>query len=410
MILTTCADRERLNPLDPRNPNTGGRPSALNVISIQDTVILNWDLVNLNDLSGYKLQRRTELENDFTTVAQVDETTDSFRDIVDEFNTDYSYRYTAVGETYESDPSSEVSIEPGPTFNWVADFNTRRLFKLTHDTRYSISSTFGFSRISDIAPNPVTGDIWVVDIPATNSGRLIRVRSDGQIIEPALSLSSPTDLSVDFTSGAFWVSDSSTSLVSKFDALGNRLFDVDRLSTPVAVAVDRRDGGCWIGDDGLQQIIRIDSDGSERVVSTAEIETSVCCLDVDSRDGSVWVAETDRILKLDEAGEPILEINAPLIQIQDIAVNDSTGELWVINLSPSMVLKYSENGEQIFELDDFDRPQDLEVRVFDNSCLVADTGNRRVVQISQVGTIVRETDVLTSPGVIAVAQTQSAER
>lgn len=371
---------------------------------------MDWNLLDLDDLTGYKLQRRAEFESDFTTVAQVDENTDTFRDVVREFNTDYAYRYTAVGESYESAPSSEVSIEPGPTFTWVADFNTRRLFKLTHDTRYSITSTFGFSRIFDVDPNPVTGDVWVVDIPAANSGRLIRVRSDGEIIEPSISFSSPTDLSIDFSSGAFWVSDSSTSLVSKFDATGNRLFDVDALSRPVAVAIDQRDGACWIGDDGLQEIIRISSDGSERIVSTIETESPICCIDVDSRDGSLWLAETDRILKLDEAGEQILAINAPLTEIQGIAVNDSTGELWVVNLSPALVVKYNENGEQIFQLDDFDRPQDLDVRLFDNSCLVADTGNRRLVQISQVGTVVRETDVVTSPGVIAVAQSQSAER
>jgi len=411
LCAVSCADRDRSNPLDPENPDTNGKPATIQIFSIQDTVFLEWSQLNLNDLRGYKIQRKTNFQNSFETIAQVDETRDSFQDIVSAFNTQYSYRYSALGETYESEFSGEVEIEPGPTFNWVEDISSRRLFKLTHDARFSISTTVGFSLIRDIAPNPVTGDVWVLDIPAINAGRLFRVNSEGRIIQPLVTLMAPTDISLYKNTGSFWVSDSLSNRVWKFDASGTRLFNVSNLSNPVAVAVDQRNGRCWIVDDGLGQVIRVDANGSGRLASPAQIGDAICCMAVDSRDGAVWIAETSRLIKLDSNGEQLLEIGSPLTQVRDLEVNDNTGEVWIINWSPSMIIKYDATGEQLFQLDEgFFEPEDLSLSLFDNSCLVADTGNSRLVRISTLGNIVRETEVVDLPGILAVDNTQALGR
>ena len=55
-----CSNRERLNPLDPRNPDTLGRPTGLRVTSNRHRVTLSWEFVEHANVLGISVWRRIE--------------------------------------------------------------------------------------------------------------------------------------------------------------------------------------------------------------------------------------------------------------------------------------------------------------------------------------------------------------
>ena len=56
-IFLGCSNREPLNPLDPNNPFTGGKPTGLSLIPIQNTVQILWDPIDLIDINNYTIYR-----------------------------------------------------------------------------------------------------------------------------------------------------------------------------------------------------------------------------------------------------------------------------------------------------------------------------------------------------------------
>ena len=56
-FLLSCSDRKPLNPLDPNNPYTAGKPTGLKLLPIQNTVKIIWNPVDVNDLIFYAVYK-----------------------------------------------------------------------------------------------------------------------------------------------------------------------------------------------------------------------------------------------------------------------------------------------------------------------------------------------------------------
>ncbi|MFQ5824924.1 MAG: hypothetical protein ACE5JB_12775 [bacterium] len=387
-LYLACADRDRINPIDPQNPNTVGRPTGVKVISIQDTVFLSWNLIVLKDLSGYKIYRKTSFESEFLPLTLVPPNVNSFKDIDIVFNIEYSYQISAVGPTYESLRSDIFKITPGPTFNWVADNLSRQLVKLTHDAQHEILRSSGFQNLIDIETNPNNGDVWVIDRVTPFLGELIRISPEGQIKRPILQFTTPVDVALEINTAALWVADSTDNIVVKIDSAGTTLFTIDDFSNPLAVSIDQRTGDCWVADSQLERISKIKADGTKILTSSINF-IAVQSVTVNSSTGDVWVADSSRIVKLDETGNLSLGVSERFNNAYKIEVNENTGEVWILNLiyelNQSTISKFSATGQKIFEIDGFTIPEDLSINLFDNSSIVADTQNNRIVRISDDG-------------------------
>lgn len=383
--LLGCVDRNRSNPLDPKNSDTLGKPSGLRVISSADSAFLRWDGLNLSDLTGIQIYRKTESEDEFLPFALVGPDATTFTDVPVAFGIEHNYQISAKGNGFESLRSDIVLVEPGPTFNWIADNSSQQLFKLTHDARNIIATTTGFITAIDIEPNPFTGETWVIDFVASVLGQIVKITPTGQLSGPLVNLEGPRDAALHNETGDLWVGDVIDNSVLKIGARNNNItLRVPGFDIPSSLAVDQRDGSCWIADRGLKQLVKLNTDGS-RISTVSSTFNSLRWLDVDSNDGAVWVSDSTRILRLDPVGESRMTLTPESGFAYKLAVNQRTGELWVLNWSPSSVAKYLKTGEKLFEIDGFDEPEDLDVNTFDGSCLVADTRNNRVVRIDSDG-------------------------
>ena len=151
-----------------------------------------------------------------------------------------------------------------------------------------------------------------------------------------------------------------------------------------------KDGSCWVVDSGRGTVTKI-----SRTLSVApkidglKSPTSVA---INQRNGSIWVADSSRIVVYDNRGEINRIIDSGIMSPTDIAVDSETGNGWVIDFSigryQSRLICFSANGEQIFSLSGLSYPENLVVNPYDHSCIVADSGDGRILKVSPDGIII----------------------
>lgn len=325
-----------------------------------------------------------------------------------EAGTEYAYQISALGDDFESRRSDTVFAEPGPTINWVADNpgSSNSLLKLSHDGRQIINNTSGFLTIIDIEPDAERGQVWVIDFITVVFGQVIRVSQSGEVLQPFVNFERPRDSALVLDTGELWVADSGDSIVAKLDRNASVLFEQAGFGQPISVSVEQQSGNCWVADAGSGQVVKLSPQGSTILKSSESFE-ALQWLAVNSADSTVWVVEEERIVKLDHNGEVLLQVAENFSQAKKVAVNENSGDIWVINWNPSTVSKFDSNGNRLAELTGFARPDDLSISFFDNSCMVADTENDRLVRIAADGSAIKVLQQLRFPTAVSIQNEQN---
>ena len=383
-LLISCADRNRENPLDPKNPATGGRPTGFTVLSKQDSVFLQWDAVKLTDIAGYRVFRKISNENDFSLVAVVDANENSFIDTNLTFEVTYQYQISVFGKDFESQRSDIVEITPGPTFYWVADNSKGELVKLTHDAQHEMHRTANFFDIIDIGVNRATGDVWVVDFLNRFSSDIVKISSTGQFLLLVESIKAPISLAVNSVENSVWVADSLKNEIVKLDSLGQVIFTNKELSNPFTLAVDSKSGACWVADDDENKVIRIGKDGAN-VFELPHSFDLLRAMTFNSEEQSVWVVDNSALWKFNATGDLLFSVSLPDISFSKIAADEGTNDLWALSRKNSKLVRFVASGAKQVEVSGFLNPRDLAVNFFNHSCMVADSDNDRLVKVNPNG-------------------------
>ncbi len=386
-LCMNCSDRPRLNPLDPKNPNTLGRPTGLNVVSMRDTVMLQWDPIDVRDLSGYQIYRQLPGEPRFSAIAQTPAGIFAFHDLGVNFGVTYSYRISALAPNFESPLSDAVTITPGPTFSWVADGSTGDLVKLTHDGMHEILRSGAFFNPFRLQIDAKRGYVWVLE--KVFGSELGRLDINGRLAKRFDRIDGPADLAVDESDGSVWVADTLTNGLMKFDSGGMRVTKNDADKKIVALAVHPQTSEVWaLSRDSLCVLI-FSRDGELRRKASVSL-THPTDLTIDARTGKVWIADGNRVIRLDAQGNPEALSTPPLRFVYRLAADETSGGCWLIDFSTSFgnsrIIKLAPNGALSFSaIPGFDIPASLAANPYDGSCLVADFGNDRLVRISSDG-------------------------
>ena len=167
--LLGCAGRERNNPFDPDNPDTGGRVQNLSVLSERKQVSLTWSVLS-DAVSYYRVYKRQAGQPSFELIGHTQST---------HFQTEAGYlepvvyRVSAVSRSgYESALSDSVVITPGPYDYWVADYYGQLIHRITYDAVHLIVQIFDYFLPVDIVSDSTTGQTWALDY---QNGDLIKI-------------------------------------------------------------------------------------------------------------------------------------------------------------------------------------------------------------------------------------------
>ena len=404
LFLFACADRQRLNPLDPENPNTLGQPTGLNVVSVHDTVTLRWNQLALRDLNGFRIYRRRAGESSFSPIALASSPASSFQEHNVTFGLLHSYRISAIATDFESARSDSVSITPGPTFSWVGDAGTGDLVLLSHDGQHEILRTAVFGQPQRLQIDAKRRRVWVID---RFGGEFGRVTLNGQRTLSSKRLFGVWDLAVDKTDGSVWVADSLTDGLMKFDSAGVLIKSLENYKKLVALAVHPQTSELWALDRATLRVLIFSPRVELRRTLTFVLQRPAD-IDIDGRTGKVWIADGPRVLRLDANGGDEQLQTASFRQAYRLDADEISSGCWLIDYSTAIrgsdIIKLAATGETLFTSKGFDLPERLAANPYDGSCLIADFGNGRIVRISAGGRVEAMYDRVFSPIDVDTAQ------
>jgi len=370
-LIMACSERDRDNPLDPHNVDTGGRPTGLRAVSMERSVHLEWTPLNLRDLTGIDIYRCAG-DGEFT---RFDSTAaGTYIDQKVEYGIRYQYYITARSAAYESPPSEVVATTPGPTFTWVADYGSGYVSCLSHDLNSLVGSFGQLFYPQVVACSPQERAAWA---SARYESQLYKVGQTGRLFATVPNMTSITDLAVDTTSGDVWVARKEPGVITRLDRYGVARATSSMVQKPMALAATFTSGACWVVDAGDRHLKCFNS-AAQRIVNSQDPllapQDLVLCQDR----GKIWVADSTAIVQFDFSGVPTGLRCGPFFYLNRLVHDNRRHCLWAIDVEqigvPSKLIKLDENGLVQLINTTFSYPIGLAVNDFDGSCLVGDAG------------------------------------
>jgi len=386
-IVFQCSDRKRLNPIDPRNPATEGRPKIVKIYSELDRAILQWQSLHLKGLRGYQIYRRKDSEQTFKAVHLAPPDSNQFIDTGLTYNRKYYYFLTVVAEDFETPGSDTVTVIPGPTITWATDVYNRRLLKISHDGMHEIRQIAVDGYPWEVIYDDENNALWYTDVFLN---RVYRIKSQTFRIILELPFGEPIDMVFDKNHNRIWVLDETRGKIFVFNRQGEKVGEKSGFAKPVAIDCFRKDGSCRVVDTKRATVTRISTTmQTNKEISQLIHPTSVS---INQLTGEFWVADSSRILKFDIRGKQQLSIARPAKFLKYLTVDSELDRCWVLDVSifarQSRLLCFNSEGDKLLELKGLSYPENLTINPYDHSCIVADSGAGRILKVSLQGTII----------------------
>ncbi len=311
LILAGCGSRDRSNPFDPKNPDTGGVLPGLRVVAGDHRADISWDLQAFGSGPKVRIERFYNTESEFRTVAVLPLEAGAYSDDPLTNGGEYIYRVRVVAASGSEGVATVDTAGPEADRPWILDSGNERLVELSPDNR--------------------------------------------DIRHASNSPSTPADVQFDAHHQVLWVANPFDGTVAKLDPSGQGLAAYSVLDFPNVLAVDESRGELWVGDDRNGTVMKITS-GGERICR-AEGFAGVASLAVDPEDGGVWVAEPDagRVTKVRADGirqVTVRGFTSPRRVVFDpgSAPLHVPAAVWIADFANGQIAKATPQGREIFRL------------------------------------------------------------
>lgn len=388
VLLGGCSERARLNPFDPSNPQTGGRPAGFVAVAGNQSVRLSWQRAYSASLVGYRLFRLAPGDTVYRALTGVlPPTQTSVGDFGLINGAAHRYRIYFVYDGGLGELPAEDFATPGPLRAWVADYGARQLVRLAADGRHvaeaiepdggaypvAVDVSAGSGRVWCAGPG---GDVFVyepgsgnrntvgldldepgsvVAVPTDSSawvgdvgrGRLVHLLPSGAAATPPVltALGYPGSLAMDTGTGSLWVVEQDSSRVRRYTSSG-ALACVARVERPSRVAVDPVTHEAWVTSLASARVVRVSAVGA--LLDTVTACTGPIGVAVDATRRRVWVADggADRVVVLAMDGTLVRTIGDQQ-GARELAVDPGSGEAWVTLASAGAVTRLSPDGREL---------------------------------------------------------------
>jgi DNA-binding beta-propeller fold protein YncE len=244
----SCSHRERANPLDAANPNTGGAPQGFNAVADEAAVTLNWVARPDLAIDGVQIFRLAPGDSLYRALSGVlPASVSQFYDATAQPGLEYHYRIHYVIDGALAGNFAEDLAMPGPLVPWVVDPDRGRLLRLSPDGRDIVVARTGYGSVSALGVTPNHGPLWVAD----ELSGTVDILDPGGLLGPRIrTVVRPAAIALDPVNGNAWVSDRDASggAVFHFQPGGSTALPASLalLDDPVGIATDPDDASLWV--------------------------------------------------------------------------------------------------------------------------------------------------------------------
>lgn len=285
----SCSRRERSNPLDAANPESGGAPEGFNAVAGFASVRFVWRARPDLPIDGFRLFRLAPGDSVYRALGSVFPATSStFLDIGPANGSEYSYRFYYVVDGQLSARFAADAAVPGPVRAYVGDAADGRLLRLAPDARDISTAVGGYGEPFSVAVTPDFGPVWLAD-PFAGTVRILEPATfTGRVLT---GLGAPFTMALDPFDGSAWISDVAGKVhhyqSSGAPAAGN---PIDLLLGPRGVATNADDGVLWVAETQGSRVRRYSRTGTPLGALPLSLPSRVA---VDSTNGEAWVTSFD---------------------------------------------------------------------------------------------------------------------
>jgi len=401
LLLAGCGKRERLNPFDPANPVTGGRPAGFVALAGNGLARLRWDATSTPELLGYQLQRRAATESTYRVIAALLPTsTTSIGDFGLLNGVDHHYRLYFVFLSGTSGPPAEDVATPGPLRPWVADGGLGSLVRLTADGRHVAFEQTGFPGPSGVAVDMAGGLVWLTD-PFAHIVTIYDPSTGNQIVIGS-SLVSPGAVAIDPADRTAWVCDAGINQVLHFTPSGGPAIpaQLTSIDDPLDVAVDPTDRSVWVCERGADHVRHYSATG---VLSATATVTAPSRVAVDSLTHEAWVTSFDgrNVVRLSPAAVPLNTVGGFSGPI-GIAVDARRGRIWVADALGDRLVALRRDGSVEFRVAGLSEVRAIALDLASGEAWCTTPGSGRVARVSAAGVVLQNAGGLGAPDGIAM--------
>lgn len=350
VIIFSCSDREPLNPLDPKNQITQGKPTGLRAETNRDTIHLFWDYPDINDLSGFHIYLGRD-ESELKVFDSTSSTIATYMKTGLMYDKPYQFALkikTKFGESALSDP---LSVVLGPVNIWIADIQSSMIWHLSYDGAHVLKQHMIFNPTAIIYEQE-SQVLWMANYYEKNI-----IAMDRELIQKDEIILSgrPVDMAFDKIEKTIFVLQSD-SLIKGYTTSGIEKYRInldEKMSLYSRLAYDAKTKSLWTTNYLQNSMIRVEmSQDSIRIVPFSDFNRPFS-IEADPIEGGVWVSTNNGLLRI-KKDNTITQFKAGMY-ISDISINSNNGDCYYTansldkNTWETGYLSYSqpENSKQI---------------------------------------------------------------
>jgi streptogramin lyase len=399
--LAGCSDRQRSNPFDPRNPNTGGAPSGFVAIAGDGRVDLRWDPSAARGLAGFLLYRKTALDTAYSPLSSVlSPTTFRYADVGLLNGLEHRYRlYFVFDDGGMRGPAAEDVATPGRARPWVADGSRGHLYRLTPDGRRIADDFGGFVAPAGVGIDSVTGHVWVSD---AIGGRVAMIEPENRVTVSIPGLVTPSSMAVDPLTRVTWVCDEGGDKLYAFDPAGDPVgAAIEPLSLPLGVAIDPTDRSVVVCERAGSRLRRYAADQTLLSTFTVDRPSRVA---IDSVTRRVWVTSFEGHSLIRVAPSlTLVELTVPGFQGPiGVTVDPQRGLIWVADPLAGQLVVLDRGGSILYRIGGLQEVREVAIDPESGDAWASVTGVGQVVRVSSAGVILQRVGGFAQPLGIAV--------
>lgn len=394
--LFACSGWDRSNPLDPENPETGGRVTGLSLSAVGHEVTVSWDAVPLSCIKDYTLYRRNPQDKRFRRIGFVPASETQYTDLNRSYGVEYQYAVTAQTDAgYHTPLSDSLAILPGPYTFWMCDYYDGSIQRLTYDGRHRVRFIRESIWPTAAAADTGRGQVWVADWV---TGYLYRVSEQGGIDLWVSGLDNPAIVACDPVRPEIWVVDADRTRLIRLDGEGQTVGMHEGFGSITGLCWSGQPDHFWVADQAGKRIQLIERSGNVWTTHFLSHD-SPPVMDCYHREGWILAADSLHVIRIGTSGavDSLFTLD---LTCYDLSVDQETGGCWMILNGPSgadEVIYLDADGQRVVRTDGYDSALAVAAVSGGKGCLVADTGNGRMVRLKPDGKILGELTGLVSP-------------